>query len=95
MSFYEDVGDEIEFAENVDVCLVCGTSGGNCKGSSDEHDMIQFLPEAPDYDPYATWTLDRDIYEETQVGTRKVTKLKYKKGTRIRPEVAKELGLFD
>ena len=94
MSFYDEIGDDIEFAENVNVCPVCGTAGGNCRGE-ETHDMIQFLPKTPEYDPYATWILDRDIYEETQVGTRKVTKLVYKKGTRITPEEAQRLGLID
>lgn len=75
-------------------CPVCGALDGTCKGESDVDGMVQFVPPKGD-DPFATFRVPERVYEEYDRGNgRKGRRLLYAKGTRIRPEEAKRLGLM-
>jgi len=73
-------------------CPVCGEPGGNCRGDSNYHGGIVILPKKKK-DPRATFRVPERVYEETQVGSRKVRKLLYSKGDSITIDEAKRLGL--
>ena len=94
MSYFDEAEPYEIVSHDGGPCPVCGVSGGNCKGEADSADQIRFIPKVPLDDPFATFTVPERIYEEHQEGGRTVRSLLHAKGSRIRPEEAKRLGLM-
>jgi hypothetical protein len=94
MSFYEESQSYEILSHDGGPCIVCGTSGGNCRGEINSVDQIRFVPKALANDPFATFIVPERIYEEYFDGSKVVKKLIYPKGARIRPDEARRLGLL-
>lgn len=94
MSFFNEAQSYELVSADGESCIVCGARGTNCVGESHSSDQIRFIPNVPVDDPFATFTVPERIYVEETKGKRTVRTLLYPKGARIRPEVAKKLGLM-
>ncbi len=95
MPFYSmDDAQSITIAEPVTgLCPVCGTAGGNCKGDSAYHGVVNVIPKK-EHDPRATFRVPRRVYEEKTVNGKTVKKLLYPKGAAITPQEAQRLGFL-
>jgi hypothetical protein len=94
MSFFEEYEPYEIVSNDSGYCIVCGMPGGNCKGEANSADQIRFIPNKSLNDPLATFSVPERIYEESYDGSKKVKKLLYPKGAKIRPDEARRLGLI-
>lgn len=73
-------------------CPVCKHPTGDCKGDSEYHGRVTFVPQSLN-NPLATFRVQKRIYQEEQVGSKTVRTLLYPVGASITIEEAKRLGL--
>lgn len=94
MSFYSLADQDIDFLPAEEGgCPVCKDSTGNCTGDSEYHGAVFFKPPRRP-DPAETFSLPERVYEEVVENGKKVKRLLYAKGTRVRPAEAKRLGFL-
>lgn len=91
---FESPRKKIQVLSTDEDCPICGASGTGCAGEKDYEGGLRIFPPHRKDDPLATFVVQERVFEEVTIGKRKVRKLLYGKGARIRPEEAKRLGLY-